>query len=317
LVVALGHPPGQMTLLHEDFENGLAQWKVRGAPQTSEQQHRTGRRSLLLDSPRQRLEYVLPEAIQSGRVGLNYRAAVPQPAGAHWLVEADFGGDDATSRVSVELAGRGNTLVREAPELAPEGTGTFVPTGWHRLRLEWMSDSLLVQVDDQVLYHERRKPTGPLRKVRLHCLGGPAARVLGGEVWVDDLVIVRFVDELPRPASEPGQDELWLHGGDQLFGSVTRADSRSIQVQGRFGTRTFSWADVRAIYFRRQAASPRRTEGEPFWLWLGAGDELGDELEGPVATFDDRRLILNHPALGAVTVDRVWLRRLAWRSAGR
>ncbi len=314
-VLSISHPPGEITLLAEDFETDLAAWKTRGEPELSERQPQSGRKSLLLNAPGQKLEYVLPIPVQAGRLCLSYLADVPMAAGARWVVEAEFAGKDFPEWLSVELAGGGGVSIREPPSLDQKRV-SVAPIAWHQLRLEWRRDSLLIQVDDRTLQRVDRRPAGPLRKVRLRCVSGPAVVVLGGEVWFDDLVLTRFVDELPPPPLDPEQDDVWLADGDQLFGTVLCADRRTIQLQGRFGERSLSWAEVRAIHFRRQGSPIRNSVGEHVKIGLGQENHL-DEIEGVVTSLDDRKLALQHPVLGSLTMDRAGLRQLQWRFTGR
>lgn len=306
-VLAISHPPGEITLFEEDFETDLAAWKTRGDPELSERHRQSGSKGLLLNAPGQTVEYVLPKPVEAGRLSLSYFADVTKPVGACWLLDVEFAGKQSPVRVSVELAGRANPSVFAVP---------FHPTQWRRLVLEWRRESLIVQVDDEILHHIKRDQAGPLRKVRLQCRNGPAAIVLGGEVWIDDMVLTRFVDELPRPPLEPEQDNVWLADGDQLFGMVTRADRRTILLQTRSGERTLPWADVRAIHLRRQSSPIRSSIGEHVTIGLGKDGRL-DEINGVLTAMDDRKLTLQHPVLGALTIDRHWLRQLQGRFFGR
>src|SRR5262249_39338236 len=126
------------------------------------------------------------------------------------------------------------------------------------------------------------------------------------------------VKELKQPAAETGQDDVWQLPGDQVFGEVVKADRRTIELKGRFGKRTFSWGDVRAIRLRQEVRPPRTTDGEHVRVWLRpwVGAEA-DELTGVVLALDGKRLKMRHPVLGDVELDRTWLRKLAWRFHGR
>src|SRR5205085_1380267 len=108
------------------------------------------------------------------------------------------------------LAGDGPTYRCEAPDLAGFSERVARTADWHRLRVEFGPDHLIVSVDDAVLRFSRRQgPGGPLRKVRLACLpAGPG--VSHGDMVFDDLSIARALPPLSHHAEESGQDELWL-----------------------------------------------------------------------------------------------------------
>src|SRR5262249_38053595 len=132
-----------------------------------------------------------------------------------------------------------------------------------------------------------------------------------GAVAFDEFTLTRAVEVLSRPAGTAPQDEVWLTAGDQIFGRLTRLDRRGLELEGRFGKRTCSWADARGAFPKRPAAGPATTEGAHVRLWLrpAAGSEP-DELEGVLHALDDRRLTLRHAALGDLEIDRARLLRL-------
>ena len=102
-----------------------------------------------------------------------------------------------------------------------------------------------------------------------------------------------------------------MASGDQLFGRLTRLDRRGFGLEGRFGKRSFSWAEARGVYLQPSAAPPVTTDGAHVAIWLrpAAGTDP-DELEGVLRGLDERRLTLRHPALGDLAIDRARLLRL-------
>jgi hypothetical protein len=314
-VAAVVHRPGFVTLVEDDFEDGLKAWTVTGAAAVSERWQTSGRRSLVLAAPGQAAEFRLPAALEAGQFGVNFHDAGTR-TGARTLVEAEFQGPAGPRRVGVVVAGEG-----PAYEVQPPGGGTPVrrTPGWHRLVLEFTDRSLLVCIDDAVLgFRPQEGPGGPLVRLRLSCAAGPASEPPPGAVAFDDFSVARAVDERPHRPADPDQDELWLLSGDQLFGSVARADGRSIDVRGRFGAQTYAWSEVRGLYLCRQSPPPQTTDGEHVRAWLrpGTGPEL-DQLEGVLRTLDDRRLVLRHALLGEVTIDRNRLHQLRGLFHGR
>jgi hypothetical protein len=307
-VVGVTSLPGKMILCDEDFENGLKAWKTTGEPRLTEK-HTSGASGLLLDAPGQSAAYALSSPLEAGGVAVNFH--VPDgAAGARWQLEAEFRGSDGPKVLRVTLADDAGDYAVEAP--APRDEGGRVPrkAGWHRLGVEFAAESLLVTVDDNVLWYSRRKgPGGPLREVRLACAATKGA--VRGAVVFDEFTLMRAVEVLERPAEASSQDEIWLASGDQLFGRVKRLDRRGVELEGRFGRRDLTWAEARGVFPRPAALPPATTDGAQVRVWLrpAAGNEP-DELEGVLRALDERRLTLRHPALGELVIDRARLIRL-------
>jgi hypothetical protein len=300
--------PGKLILCDENFENGLKAWKTAGEPRLTEK-HTSGASGLLLDAAGQSAAYTLSNPLEAGGAAVNFH--VPDgAAGARWQMEAEFRGSDGPKVLRVTLADEAGDYAVEAP--APRDEGGRIPreAGWHRLAVEFAAESLLVTVDDAVLWYSRGKgPGGPLREVRLSCAATKGA--VRGAVAFDEFTLTRAVEVLERPAEASPQDEVWLASGDQLFGRLTRLDRRGLEMEGRFGKRSLTWAEARGAFPRPTALPPATTDGAHVRAWLrpAAGNEP-DELEGVLRALDERRLTLRHPALGDLVIDRTRLLRL-------
>ena len=84
-----------------------------------------------------------------------------------------------------------------------------------------------------------------------------------------------------------------------------------VEIEGRFGKRTFPWADVRGCYFRRAAVNVKPAEGPRVRLGLRSGLAAdADVLEGVLTHLDAEKLTLEHPLLGKLTIDRGRVRQL-------
>lgn len=302
-LTAVTHPAGLMTFADEDFEDKLKAWKLTGEPGFSEE-HLSGKRSLLLSAPGQEAEYALAEPLEAGRAVVHFKD-VGDPNGAVWRIEAAFQTRSGPRVLRVTVAGGGDTYPVEVDGIRGEAAPVPRKSGWHRLALDFGAHSLRVSLDDAVLWYTLEQgPGGPLRQVRLVCRAAADAKAKGAVVF-DDFSLARAVDVVSRPAGDPTQDELWLRDGDQFFGKLAGADRRTIDWKVRSGTRAFPWGDVRGLYLRRTAPPPQTTDGEHVRVWLrsGAATEM-DEVEGVVRSLDDRRLIVQHPVLGELTIER-------------
>src|SRR5262249_23624783 len=154
--------------------------------------------------------------------------------------------------------------------------------GWHRLEVRFTRSSLRVTHDADVLWHTLKEgPGGLLERVSLRCVAlDTPGTARGGVAWTA-FTLERAVDERPHPPAEAGQDELWLAGGDQLFGRVVGMDSRAVRLKGRYGVRTVAWADLRGCFFAEGGHKPRPLPGPRVRLSLDSGlAPEGDVLDG-------------------------------------
>jgi hypothetical protein len=309
-VIAVTQPTGSITVLYEDFEGNLKGWTLKGVWGPSMRKPCLGKQSLPLERVEQEATLELPRPLDAGRIDLHFH--VPgEAAGARWTCAAQFGTGARARNVTVELAGEdGNYAV--ASDL-PGGTARAMPRspGWHRLSIRFHPSYALVGIDDSTLWMSD-KPTalGPLRSVRFGCAGLPG-KDQRGELFIDDLVISRTIQVLPRPAGELKQDEVWLDSGDQLFGTIVRADRRTITLKHRGEERGLVWSQARGVFFPVSVETGQAPEGERVRLWLetGCGAEA-DQVEGVVQKLDDKQLILKHRILGELAIDRNRVSRL-------
>jgi hypothetical protein len=191
--------------------------------------------------------------------------------------------------------------------------------GWHRLRMEFTSTTLVISVDDDLLWASREQgPGGPLCKVRLACRAGAAKDKPQGEVFFDDFALARPVEPGRHQRADPQQDELWLREGDQVLGRILTADGRSIRLHARFGKRSWNWGNVRGLFLRETVSPVRTTEGEQVRIRVrtGAGPDP-DRIVGQLRALDENRLTVHDPLLGKLVIDRGRVRRLRWFFHGR
>jgi hypothetical protein len=302
-VDGLTHLPGFITIFSEDFESDRERLALTGSPALDDKHCTSARRSLRLDAAGQSASYTLPARPIAGRVGVNF-CPLNKPSGARWLVEADFGGKRPARIV---LAGEESYAVES--ELAGETRPLPQGAGWHRLSLRFCPDYLLVGVDDRLLFESAKGP-GKLRQVRIACAADGSDKSIQGAVLFDDLAIAKAVDKLRHESGDPNQDELWLVGGDQLFGSVPRGNRYTVEINGSFGKRSLPWSELRGLFPKSEAPEPRTSDGQHVRVWLTNGFPEADELEGVLRSLDDRKLVFRHVLLGDLSFDRSRLHRL-------
>jgi hypothetical protein len=257
------------------------------------------------------VEHTLQEPIEEGRAGVNFHDG-RDTSGATWVVAAEFRTPTGPRVVSMVVAGDATHYDAKVPDR--KGLASRLPRseGWHRLTVQFSRSSLRVVVDEAVLWYSLEQgPGGPLVRWRMVCRKSDDSP-LGGRIAFDEFAVYRAVDEPRRPPAEPDQNELWLAGGDQLFGRVSRADARSLTIEGRFGRRTLSWTTVRGITLRQGPRPSQADKSEYVRLWIDNGHSQVDELDAVVLSLDGRHCRLRHALLGELDLERGRIARILW-----
>jgi hypothetical protein len=312
-VASVTQLPGWALAHLDDFEDGLQGWRVEGSPVLGGPRT-SGRKALVLTAPGQATEHTLAAPVAEGRAGINVHDT-NETTGATWMVEAEFRTPGGPRTVSVVVAGAVGHCEARVPGL--EGVTGRVPrsAGWHRLVVQFTKTSLRVVLDEAVLWYSLKQgPGGPLVRWRMACRRTEGPQPPRGRVAFDEFAVHRSADELRRPAPEPGQDEVWLLDGDQLFGRVVRADGRSLTLEGRFGRRNLPWSAVRGIFPRQERRPAEPPRDDRVRLHVENGYPQPDELEGTVLLLDARRCRLRHALLGDLELERGRIARVLWDS---
>jgi hypothetical protein len=268
-LVSLTHLPGWRTLVREDFAGKPA---------------RLTKADPVIAVP-------VADKVAAGRVGVVFQEV---PSDARWTVEAEF----ATRTVRIDFTS-------DAPSVDAGGLrGTAYPvkrTGEVRkLTLAFSAGSLRIACDDAALWHSPNAGPGELKRVRVVSQGGE------GKVEIKDISVEAAEPVRRRPPGDPKRDELWLAGGDQLFGEVKRADARGVEIEGKFGTRSYAWKELRGWFPRRIAVAPgKRPRGVEVRVEIHSGMRAGrDVLRGMLMALDAEKATLHHQLLGELVIPR-------------
>jgi hypothetical protein len=307
-IVGITPLPGWRTVFADDLARESKAWVVTGKPARE-----SG--SVVLRAAGQGLTYAPASPLAAGRAGVNFQDR-EAARGLRFQLEAQFAGDVARHTIRVTVAGPNGAYEVEANGL--EGTSRRVARspGWHRLLVQLKPDSLRVTCDDEVLwYNLNRGPGGPLRQVRLTCTETEAGPPRRGAVAWTAFTLERTAREQSRvlvaAGADPEQDEVWLADGDQLFGRLVRLDRGGVELEGRFGRRSFSWSDLGGCYLRHTPSPPVTVKGVHVRVSLYSGlSPDPDILAGVVRGLDERTLTLRHPHLGDLSLPRSALRDL-------
>jgi hypothetical protein len=297
--------PGWRTMIHDDFRDERKVFTMRGDPKQTKAAD--GSTALLLNAAGQELAYTLSKPLAAGRFGVNFREQ-ESGRGGRWVVELLFQHGEHSRHVTTTFAGKGQPYAVDAE--GRKGTARKVnqTAGWHRLIVQFRERSLRLTCDDDVLWYNLDDGSGGLlRRVTIRCQRGEE----GGAMAWTEFCLERAVVEHPKPPTEPEQDAIRLLDDDQLFGRILRADRRTIEIEGGFGKRALPWTALSGCSFRRPAAPPKANASAKVRLFVRSGlCAEADLLDGTIVALDDRKIVLRHALLGALTFERGRLREL-------
>ena len=268
-LVSLTHLPGWRTLIREDF---------------------AGKPTPLTKADRA-VAVAVAGKVVAGRVGVLFQDAAPE---SRWVVEAEF----ATRIVRVRFAG--DAVSVDAGGL--RGTAYPVKRSGEarKLTLAFSPGSLRIACDDSALWHSPDLGPGELKRVRIVHQGGD------GKVGIRGVIVEVAEPTRRHPSGDPKRDELWLASGDQLFGDVKRADARGIEIEGKFGTRSYAWKELRGWFPRRIGGVAGKTPtGIAVRLEIHSGLRAErDVLRGVLTALDAKSATFHHRLLGELTIPR-------------
>jgi hypothetical protein len=301
MVASATQLPGWQPIFDDDFATPRKAWRSKLRPAV---QHEELQNVAILRDPGQELVYVPTESIAEGRLGVNFEER-GETQGLRWVLELTFHQQSATRILTVQLAGSGQGYPVEFPH--GEGTHNKVARspGWHRLTVQFTTDSMRVLLDDTALwYNLERGPGGKLQQVRLTCHADDPAVKTTGSLAVTQFSLARAIAPLVRPPGDPKRDEVWLATGDQLFGDILQANSRTITLVDRRGRRSIPWTDLQGCFLAQPAKMPVQ-QGERVRLQLRNGLTPDfDLIDGVLLGLDQRHLRLRHACLGDLDLDR-------------
>ena len=296
-LAALRQIPGQRTVLDDDLAKETSAWVVAGTPVFAG--------AVVLSAVGQSLTHRLPQPLKQGHVAVTFDDR-ESASGARWVLEATFAGEKTPQRLRVIVAGPDNDYRIETEGLDGVPREVKRTAGPHRLTVRFHAHSLAVLCDDEVLWHNlEHGPGGPLQSVRLVCQEGEKGAVAKGKVAWSEFTLAAAVDELRRPLGDSSQDDVWLTEGDQVFGSITRADRSSLTIRGAFGEKPLPWSAIRGCFFKGVGAGGPQLQGERVRLFLHSpnGGEP-DVLHGVITRMDEKTVTLRHAVLGEIKLQR-------------
>lgn len=320
--LGLTQRPGEAVILADGFESiEPARWSHVGEPRVDAETKLSGERSLRLEADGSAVTARLAEPVARGRLELAFHDTAEVVAGAQWFADLLFRGETGPETVRAVLGWSEESLGVSSsggPVLAVQRLAR--KPGWHRLEVRFGTEAAELSVDGDSLAHGKG-PTGPLVEIRLGTsLAGdrPAARI---GAHIDDFRLVRVAADASSAEVDPDQDEARMVEGDQVFGTITKADAQGVTITVVDRAVTMPWSRVASLEFRRTAKPSREVDGLLCRLeWRSApGDDRHDldRVEGALTSADAESFTLETPYAGTLVVPRDRLRRIVVEAVGR
>lgn len=309
-VNSLVQRPGESLVRLEGFESLDANaWTIVGEASLAGEPRLAGNHSLRIPAGGTSLSYEVPEPFEAGRCEAAFHDGGESVVGARWLLELTFRAPNGPESVRIVLGWADPSLAVESPNgptLAVQRLARAA--GWHRLVAQFSPGRFEVAVDGNELAHGKGAD-GPLVALKLATTQTgreEAPKELAG--FVDDLRLVRFAQPATDLEIDATQDEVRLITGDQLFGTVTQADSESILLNLDGRSLRIPWSETSGLYFRRTAQPGEMVSGPLVNVAWRVGRENDpfhvDRLEGALTGATVDAITLTTPYAGELTIPR-------------
>ncbi|HZZ80663.1 MAG TPA: hypothetical protein VFE62_19325 [Gemmataceae bacterium] len=291
--MAILHANDAGPILREDFEGDLTPWQSEGKPRLDRERAYFGKASLRLDAAGQRLARTWKPAIRDGSVRLMFfDADVQRKLATAFEVLLDKASKPGPRFL---IAGEGYRCLGVTTSFGAAKRAA----GWHLLAVDIDGGRLRVFVDDACLGQTTVSAGDAIHGLRIV--------QDAGEIWIDEMSVTRKLQPMTLPTAGD-QDAVWLEQGEQLFGRIVDADANRVHLEAKFGKRALPWSRVRGILFAQAKKTPPVTEPE-IQFSPGPGFSL-DLLRARLIRWDGEKLMVDHPLLGEVPIERERLRRI-------
>lgn len=322
-VQAVLQRPGEARIFAEEFGRiDTTRWSVTGKPELFISPGGGANRGVKLPAGGTSLARKLDEPLLAGRLELSFHDEARVVAGRRWKLELTFRGPGGPATVAVILGWDEESLAVESPEGPSLSVQRLARTpGPHRLAIRFGPDQIEASVDAKELAYGKG-PAGPLETIRIATSPAPSGdppRGLAG--MVGEIQLVRFAEPPASLEIDPSQDEARLVVGDQLYGTIRKADTDRVQIEVDDRTVSLDWSEVAGLYFRREPAAGAAIEGPQArveWQVSSANTPRDvDFAEGALTGLTDSTLTLITPYAGTLAIPRDRLIRLRVLEPGR
>jgi hypothetical protein len=317
-VQAVLQRPGEARIFSDHFERiDPASWLVVGKPEVlTGGRGASARGGVRLPARGTALEYRLGEQLLAGRLELALLDDGTVAAGQEWTLELVFRGPAGAATLRVLLGWSEESLAVESlqgPSLAVQRLARSA--GWHQLSVRFGPEQTEIAVNGKELAHGKG-PSGPLEALRLATRTTGVDKAAGLAGTVGEIRIVRLAEPPTSLEVDPSQDEVRLVTGDQLFGTIRRADPEQVVIRVDDKPATLDWSEVAGLHFHRATGGAAAVEGTLVHVeWQSGPGEPGqardlDFAEGALASFSGISITLLTPHAGTLVIPRDRVARL-------
>jgi len=317
--------PGEARVLADGFERlDAARWSIEGKASISADPRFSDKSSLRLGGEGASVIHRLAEPLPAGRVELAFFDDGSVVRGRQWFAELTLQGPSGPVVIKVDLGWTEESLAVECPR------GPSLPVqrlararGWHRLAVRFGPDQTEISVDGKELAHGKG-PDGQLVAIRLASSGSSATgqmipKDLAGHFA--DLQIIRFAEPAASFEIDITQDEARMVVGDQLFGTLVKADGERIVMSVEGKPVDLSWSEVAGLFFRRLPAQGAPVDGllaRVEWRAAAGEDPVDvDFAEGAILAVSPQVITMATPYSGVLRIPRQRIRKIAFSGEGR
>lgn len=320
-VTAVTQRAGEVLVLADDFDSmDRGRWETEGAAEVVELSGLPGEKGLRIASGMSSVRHKLETPLGSGRIEFFFLWQPVEKTGDRAEFVMSFEGEHGREAIRVILGwGEAFPGVQVDDRAALVVQPLVLTPGWHRLGMRFRADRTMVAVDGDILA-TGSGPSGPLTEFAWTAVDSGRTGTEGGQsLQVDQLRVARYIEPPLTPEIDPGQDEVRLAVGDQIWGKILSADAGAVWLEVD-GTRvSIPWAEVAGLYFRRQAKASRPLDGQFLlveWEPRGGQGEI-DRLEGAFVSLEKEGLNMETSYGGLVRIPPDRLRRLVPLGRGR
>jgi hypothetical protein len=324
-VQAVLQRPGEARVFVDEFQRlDRSRWAVTGNPEVvTGPQGEDGRQGVKLPPGGASLLRRLNEPLVSGRIEFSFRDEGKVVAGQHWRLEVTFRGPGGPATLGIMLGWAEESLAVESPDGPALAVQRLARSpGWHQLTLRFRPDQTEIAVDGKELAHGKG-PAGPLDALRI-VTSSTGSDTPPGDLagFVRAIQVSRFAEPPASLEIDPTQDEARLVVGDQLYGTIRRADAEHVVIEVDENPVELDWSEVAGVHFRRIPAPGVPIQGTLVRVeWRAAAGDPSRDLdfaEGAVTAVSDSAITLATSYSGSLTIPRDCLAKLrvldrAWR----
>ena len=309
---AIERPLGWAPWLRQDFSKEARGWKE--TRESGETPPTLGLGGLSLGAPAQMLQFTPDAPLPFGQVFLHLKDPA-SASGKRWQLRLRIDGDGAFHSIKI-LFGGNAPVEMQAPGLKTLQQDVRLADTEILLQVEIGPALIQVNANARLAsWIEHGFRVARLRSLSLEPADPAKDAKSPVKLLVQEFVVARRLEPLPRPPAHANLDEVWLESGDQLFGSYRSLSSQFLELGTAREPRRILCSQIRGLYPKQLVA---RSVSLPAPWRLTLADPCCAEpsrLTGVIRSWGQRDVILIHPLLGELKIPRSQIQSVAQASS--